>query len=534
MRPDAGGSLTRRGFLRAAGMLGAGAAATAMLPQPGFAATQKRGGVLPLSAPLLAGTLDPIYFRTPIELTYAWPAYNALVEGNPIDLNKIGPGLAASWTVSGDGMTYTFKLQHGVQFHDGSPFTSADVKYTYEAVLNPPPGRVSQRKSTVQVIESTSTPDPYTVVIKTKYPSASFIPGIASIPILPQQAHAKGPFDDTAIGTGPFKCIGFDRDVQVAYARNEKYWRKGLPYLDGVRYFFITDATARLDALRTGRVDWDAPLGDTAVKVLGQQYASTIDLTNLRRLNVGALLFNHTTPNAPWRDKRVREAFSLAIDRQELLNAVWGGRGDIIGVMPNVGGWALPPQDLAKYPGYSGDKASKIAQAKALLADAGHPNGFSVHAAADTTYLGDMILFCQAALKPIGVNIELTSVDTPTVSKDLTSGNFEVIVDTIPTALADPDEQLSLYVTGQTLNYGQYSNPKIDDMYKQQSTTLDQTKRKQIVLDMQRILMDDMPLLMLLGRVDVMGVNKVVQDFHLDPSFHFHFTDARERVWLNT
>lgn len=495
--------------------------------------TPKRGGSFRYIAPLLAGTFDPIYFKTPIELSYAWPAYNALVENDPIEIDKLGPGLADSWTLDDAGTTYTFKLHPGIKFHDGAPFTSADVKYTYEAILKPPAGEISRRKATLAAVTSIDAPDDITVVIKTQYPTASLLPGIASIPILPKHVHEQGPFVDKALGTGPFKFVSYQKDIELVFRRNEDYWRPGYPYLDEVHAIFLTDAAASLQAMRTGRADQFSPLGEAEETALRQNNADTIVITTYPRLNVGVLDFNHTLKDKPWTDKRVRQAVSLAIDRQDYINTVWGGRGDIIGMVPNVGGWALPPDELAKYAGYSGDKASKLARAKQLMADAGVPDGFKVTAVASTGYLGDMALFAQAALKPIGIDVSLISVDQPTVGKKRTDGDFEMLFDTIPTSVDDPDELLSLFVTGETLNYSRYSNPQVDDLYKQQARTVDPAKRKELVYQIQRILLDDMLVVMLQGRVDAGATAKFVKNFMYIPSQHFHFAKALERVWLD-
>jgi peptide/nickel transport system substrate-binding protein len=135
--------------------------------------------------------------------------------------------------------------------------------------------------------------------------------------------------------------------------------------------------------------------------------------------------------------------------------------------------------------------------------------------------------------KDIGVKVQIKPADAPTTAKMRVEGNFQTYAGATPTSIDDPDEQLSPYITGNTLNFGRYSNSKVDQLYKQQSKIMDTAKRKEIVYEIQRILMDDMPVVMLAGRVDAAANAVYVRNVVYTPAKHFHFSRSFERVWLD-
>src|SRR5499427_3064336 len=159
--------------------------------------------------------------------------YNTLVMFDPHEYPKIIGDLAKSWTVSEDGLTYTFTLHQGVKFHDGSELTSADVKASWDKILSPPQGVVSPRKSQYDFIKSIEAPDPYTVVFRLHYPAASFMAGLAHPANF---IYAKKYLDQDAnyykkhvMGSGPFKLKEYVRGASIELEHNPKYWKQGLP-----------------------------------------------------------------------------------------------------------------------------------------------------------------------------------------------------------------------------------------------------------------------------------------------------------------
>ena len=185
--------------------------------------------------------------------------YNTLVMFDPHGYPNIIGDLAKSWTVSDDKMTWTFTLHQGVKFHDGSDLTSADIKASWDKIVSPPEGVVSPRKSYYQMIKSIEAPDPYTVVFRLHYASPSFLSMLAHPANF---MYAKKYLDQDpnyykqhAMGSGPFKLKEYVRGASIEMERNPKYWKQGLPYMDGIKYYIIKDDGARAKSIRADRTD---------------------------------------------------------------------------------------------------------------------------------------------------------------------------------------------------------------------------------------------------------------------------------------
>src|SRR5437870_3125883 len=185
--------------------------------------------------------------------------YNNLLVLDPHNYPKVIGDVAKSWKVSGDSLTYTFTLHEGIKFHDGSELTAADVKASWDKVVFPSGGVISPRRGNYQMIKSIEAPEGFTVIIRLHHPSPPFLTHIAHPPnfINPKKYLDTEPnyFKTRAVGSGPFKLKNYVRGSHVEMERNPDYWKKGLPYLDGLTYFIITDTSARTTALRSSRVD---------------------------------------------------------------------------------------------------------------------------------------------------------------------------------------------------------------------------------------------------------------------------------------
>ena len=183
--------------------------------------------------------------------------YNTLVTFDPHGFPKIIGDLAKSWEKSEDGKTWTFKLHEGVKFHNGAELIAADVKASWDKIYNPPKGTASTRRSLYQMIDSIDAPEKYTVVFKLKYPSASFLSMIAHPAnfIFSKSDMDKDPHwhKKNANGTGPFKFKKWVRGSTLEVERNPNYFKEGLPYMDGIKYYMIKDLSARAKSVRSGR-----------------------------------------------------------------------------------------------------------------------------------------------------------------------------------------------------------------------------------------------------------------------------------------
>ena len=239
------------------------------------------------------------------------PHYSTLLRFDAEHYPNIVGDVAESWTISGDGLTYTFKLRQGIMFHDGSLLTARDVQATYEHIIFPPEGVVSARKASYAAVETVEAPNDSTVVFRLKWPSAAMLANLAS-PwnfIYKADLLAKNPrwYETHIMGTGPFK---FQEHVSGSHwvgVKNPDYFVPGRPYLDGYRALFITDDAARFAAIRSGRAliefrSATPATRDDLVQVLGNQL--TVQESPWITYNMVAI----NSQKKPFDDPRVRRA----------------------------------------------------------------------------------------------------------------------------------------------------------------------------------------------------------------------------------
>ncbi|HLC30520.1 MAG TPA: ABC transporter substrate-binding protein, partial [Dehalococcoidia bacterium] len=252
--------------------------------------------------------------------------------------------LAEKWDISKDGKIYTFTLRKGVKFHNGNPFTSADVKFTLDRVKDPPKGVISPRQTAFDPITSIETPDDYTVVVKLERPYASLLVNLAQgwmgvyskkwVEEKGQDAPKK-----EMMGTGPFKLDHYTRGTEIASKKDPNYWNKGLPYLDGIKALIVPDPNTRIAALRTGQVHL-LGVNTSDFKKLQQEMGDKARYERLGSLGFGSLYMNST--RKPYDDPKVQEALSLAISRQDAVEVLAQGDGLVGGYMMPGGPWSLP------------------------------------------------------------------------------------------------------------------------------------------------------------------------------------------------
>jgi len=227
---------------------------------PGLTAAQetpRRGGVLLAAIGADAPGLDPHQEQTFATLQPMAPLYSTLLQIDPYSYPNVIGDVASEWSISSDGLTYTFKIRPGIRFHDGSPLTAADVKASYDKILFPPHGVRSIRQYHYSAVASVEAPDPSTVVFKLKFPSASLLLNLASPwnVIFPKKYLDKDPnyFKTNVVGSGPFKLKSYTRGSTFEGERNPDYFVKDRPYLDGYKFFISTETSVRAAAIRSGR-----------------------------------------------------------------------------------------------------------------------------------------------------------------------------------------------------------------------------------------------------------------------------------------
>ena len=463
--------------------------------------------------------------------------YNTLIKFHPHNHDDIVADLAESWSSSEDGMTYTFKLRKGVKFHDGADFTSADAKASWDKICFPPKGVASNRKKTYSMVKSVEAPDPYTVVFHLHYPAAAFIPLMA----LPYNfIFSKARLDQdinwykkNAMGTGPFMLKKLVRGSHIEMERNPNYWKPGLPYLDGIKYFMMKDLSARAKSVRSGRTHVELRgFPPAEVEAMKKQMGDKL-VVRYPRVNIQwGVDFNHTAE--PFTDVRVRKALSLAIDRYEMAKVLepLTGLNIVGGLMHPDSKFALPQEELQKYPGFGKDHKANIAEAKRLLAEAGYPNGFKTqlsNRAIKLPYI-DFGVYLTTAWKKIGVEAEHHLEESSTWLSSIRNNQFVVRVDPSGGASKDPDYQLRTYITGGDGNYGLISDPVVDDLYQKQQVELDEEKRIALVQDMQRRILGEMLWMPGLWWTRIETRSALIKNY--EPMHTHHMNRRMEDVWL--
>ncbi|MBI2910355.1 MAG: ABC transporter substrate-binding protein [Chloroflexi bacterium] len=444
------------------------------------------------------------------------PVYSSLVRYDWANNEKLIPDLAEEWDVSQQGTLYTFTLRKGVKWHDGKPLTAADVKFSLDRIRKPPQGVASPRKSLLQSVREIETPDDYTVKISTDYVDASLLSVLALAwnGIVPKHViEEKGNMKTSVVGTGPFKFKGYSPGVSFEVVKNEDYFLKGLPYLDGITRYYLTDSAKRFAAFRAGQVDiveygsFTASQAEQMAKELPQ-----VKIVDQQGVCETTLYLN--TTRKPWDDVRVRKAVHLAFDRQQDIRIAMEGRGKAGWIFPPTSTYAIPEGDLEKLPGFRQPKDADVAEAKKLLADAGVPNGFKTDLVFRTgpTY-EPQPTFVHNQFGKLGIEVQLRTLDTAPFAEATSQGRFDTAAVYFCTALTDPNDLLTYFVGDDPRNYSRLKDAEVDQWFKEQSRTLDLNKRKDIAFKIQRKLLDTVPAIVLGWHAHIMGWYPKVRDY---------------------
>ncbi len=461
--------------------------------------TPRRGGVLLAVIAAEPPSLDPHQESTFANIQLVAPFYSTLLQIDPFNFPKIIGDVATEWKIAPDGLTYTFKIRPGIRFHDGTVLTAADVKASYDKIVFPPQGVRSVRKASYAAVERVDAPDASTVVFKLKFPAASLLMNLASPwnAIFPKKYLDQDPnyFKTHVVGSGPFKFKNYTHGSTLEGERNPEYFVKDRPYLDGFRFFISTETSVRAAALRSGRA-WiefrDLP--GPEVEAIRKQLGDKVVVQETPVTAHWGIAVNNTIK--PLNDVRVRKALTLGIDRYTASRVLYPLNGlRLIGAMMRPGSeWAMPDAELSTFPGFGKDIEKSRAEARKLLAEAGYPNGLKVVLKNRNIKLPyqDFAVFVIQEWRKIGVEAEHRPLETAAWFADgQDTGNFELMVAPPVRFIDDPDQWLNSYTTGDTENWGRFSDPRIDDLFKRQQRALDPVERKKLVIEIQRIALDN-------------------------------------------
>lgn len=508
---------------RIALLVAAGFAALSLYSAPGSAQTPKRGGTLILGVEGEPPNFDCHQSNSIFLLAQVRPVYSNLVRYDQNNFPKVIGDLAESWTVSPDGLTYAFKLHPNVKFHDGSPFTSADVKASFDRIRNPPANVPSIRKSDFVDVASIDTPDPLTVTFKLASPNAAMLDLIAN-PfncIYSARKLQENPLypATTPMGTGAFTHAEYQKGAFGSGKRFEGYFRPGLPYLDGYRTQ-VMSAGAPINAISAGQID-------VVLRGLQPQEINTLKTQLGDRVATDGQVLSLTTivtPNLrrkPFDDVRVRRAMALAVNHRGDIDSLRKivNQDSFGGIMRPGYDLALSDAELEKIPGFGRDIDAARAEARRLLAEAGQ-TGLKVTLLNRNsgTYV-PLGIYILSQWQAIGITAQQESLDAAIVIARTTAGDFDVVNDTNSSASDDPTLMLVKYVPGNIQNYGGITDPLLTDLYQKQKVTLDRAQRHGFVSAFEKQVLDQAYILPLFWAGNSPGRRTYVKNWKPTSSF---------------
>lgn len=450
------------------------------------AETPKRGGTLTFAVEGEPSTYDCHAGNSFAVLYYVAPHYSTLLRYDPATYPRIVGDAAQSWTISENGLAFTFTLRPNVRFHDGSQFTAADVKATYERLRRPPPGVVSVRQADFTDIASIEDVDPLTIVFRLSKANSAMLAPFAS-PwncLYSARKLAEDPkYPATNVmGTGPFVFVEHGKGSHWSGKRFDGYFRDGEPYLDGFRAVQMS-SQATINALAGGQVDGSFRLLSDPERE--RVRASRGDRMNFQHNELMVqLTLSFNAGRKPFDDARVRRALSLAIDRHEGLAPL-----SRITNLKRIGGLirpsyelATPPGELAQLPGFGADIKAARAEAKRLLAEAGVPNlRFTLLNRTVQTPYQPLGIFLIDQWRQIGVTAEMTLAETGPYLASLSGGTYDAAIDFNNPPVDEPTVVLTKYLPGAGNNYAHNADPLLQDLFERQKRTLDPVERRRLI-----------------------------------------------------
>ena len=428
---------------------------------------------------------------------------------------EIVPGLAASWETSEDLLQWTFHLREA-SWHDGTPVTASDVKFSIERIKDPDTG--SPRAGSFAVVEQIDVIDARTVVFTLSQPSSPLLANLAMTMnvIVPQHVvEEHGDLQNVVVGSGPFRFVEYIPQTRLVLVRFEDYWGvdadgRSLPYLDGITFTFYPDPTARTTAVQTGNVDWieyvpavDVPAldADPRVEVLGGLAA-----------NYRSLQFNVAVE--PFDDYRVRQAFAYAIDKQQVVDLALFGTGGVVATGTTVPGGNYYAVDSTPY------DARDVERARALLTEAGYPDGFAFDLYTTSTYdfLRDPAEIIQSNLAEIGVQANIVLEDWSIYLPNVLAKDYTATI-LGSSGQTDPDTFLySPFFSTSGGNLYNFADDRVDELLVAGQREPDPAVRREIYLEAQERILELSPMVFLFHSAQYSAQRPNVQGYEHFPN----------------
>ena len=479
-------TLDRRSFLR---LSASGLAVSAILSPATVmaqAAAPVRGGIAVIGQDANPPSLDPHKSPAFATTNVTEHIYSCLLRP-ALDGSGLEGDLATEWEVV-DDTTYRFTLRQNVQFHNGDAMTAADVKYTFDRIADPE--TASPWRALFSPVTEVEVVDDYTVVLHLSAPFAPLLRYLSDVKysaiVNERDVTERGDLASGGAGTGPFKLDSFAANASIRLSRHEGYHEEGLPYLDGIELRIIPDEGSRVAALRSGscQLTW-VGTPEVVDQVVAAQGFSTAEDAAASRV----LFLELDQQNPPFNDVRVRRAFSMAMNRQQIADIVWRGRATTTA--------AVPPSQQPF--GYSAEEAMSLPYhaedldaARALMAEAGHADGL------DTTFAVSPLTFSDVAVAQViqqqvvrvGIRISIEQKEWGSLVQD-----FQATLSPISMAglipAPDPDANINIRLSSSSsVNPGKTQDAELDALLVQGRETVDEEARIEIYRQMQQRIAD--------------------------------------------
>lgn len=515
----------------------------------------KYGGTFKIAVTENPLSLNPVHANDTSSSRVIYQLFETLVD---IDTEgEVVPNLAKSWSISDDGVVYTFRLQKGIRFHantegdvptenGGREVTSEDWVWTFNYITDPDTkserayfidmikGYEDYQKGKSESLAGVRAKDEYTLEIELEYPFAPFISvlGYNAFSVLPKEDVKKWgkEFGLHPVGTGPFKFEEWIQDDRVVMSRNDNYWRKdsqgnGLPYLDGMEIKVINDLTMQWTEFELGNFDSIEVVDDPYYKKALGKYPDSY----FRRPQMGTYYYGMNVSLEPFKgNKKLRQAVNYAIDRQGLIDLLRNGRA-----VPAKG--VLPPGMFGYNPNLEGYTYNPE-KAKKLLAEAGYPDGIKLTLQYNTDDIHKRIAEAfQQQMKPAGIDLELKHMDGAALFEAM--GNGQASFFRVGWVVDYPDPDNFLYVQLNSANFGvlgnytRFNNARFDQLTNEARVETNPEKRRKMYQEAERIVVDEAPWLFIYHYTTEQLLQPYVRGYSL-PSFG-EYTARYYSVWLD-
>ena len=495
-------------------VLGTNFASAEDAPQQGGDLVMVRADAIQTLMPTLAAENGSIWAIEEIFDTLLFPTE---------DGKGVQPGLATEWKQSADGLEWTFALRPNVKFSDGTPMTSRDVKFSLEQAAKDsnPFGFINTS------IEEVKTPDPQTVVVRTKasYAPLPSVMAIFSNSIVPENYGGKTAeeFAKAPIGTGPFKLAERTVGVGARFVRNTEYWQQGKPYLDSISINEVADGNTRANQVLGGQAHINEfPAFSSAQALLAGGGDVTLGVFPSSRVDFVAL----NTKKAPFDDAHVRRAIAGLIDKQALIKVILFGNGEPAGAYMSPSSWS----HNSEIKGMPFD----LEAVKKELAQSKVPNGFSaaISVGSGNSNEATIAQIIQAQAAKVGINLTIQVLDPAALGEARQAGNYDMAFTYNTTDIVDPDEIIrfaGVYDGGSKVQYSFYDNKDIARKAEQAASISDQDARRKLYDEIQSIWDKDQPMVPLYYSPELYSYSTKVHNFHPYVTGNYNLGN----VWLS-